>query len=177
MRYPFRTMTRRGLLLLILLATTGCQQSARNIAHTDDVPTDANSVSSIAEFDDVIHHDGVILFRSWNGHFIGTDCDTDLRFMPNLHVEMVEYGRKIATYKGTYQIDDKGQITVSFAGFDHPWPAMLIRRAATSLELVPASSGNEFVMGNRGNTTLPSNAGTYWPFRHIAANGKLKSGD
>jgi len=170
-------MTRRGLLLVILLASTSCQQSARDASHGNSFPTETNTESPITEFDDVIHHDGVILFRSWNGHFIGTDCDTDLRFMPALHAEMVEYGEKVATYKGTYQIDDKGQITVSFAGFDHPWPAMLIRREATSLELVPASSSNEFVMGNRGSTTLPSNAGSYWPFRHIAANGKLKSGD
>jgi len=170
-------MTRRGLLLFILLTTASCHESARDASPGDAPTTDASSVAPIAEFDDVIHRDGVILFRSWNGNFIGTDCDTDLRFMPDFHAEMDEYGQKVATYKGTYQIDANGEITVAFIGFEHTWPAMLIRRDATSLELVPDSGDKQFVMGNRGSTTLPSNAGTYWPFRPIAANGKVKSGD
>ncbi len=42
---------------------------------------------------------------------------------------------------------------------------MSLRKDLTSLLLVPAQNGNDFVMGNRGGATFTAGQDTYWPFR------------
>jgi len=171
-------MLRAGLILLLFIVQS-CSHLGDSTSGGANSPYSSvrEQESAAFEFDDFIHREGVIVFRSWNGNFIGTDCDTDLRFLPDLHVEMVEYGVTTATYKGTYHIDSDSQIAAKFTGFDHPWPTMVVRRKSAGLELLPADAGTGFVMGNRGSTTLPSNAGSYWPFQQIAAGGTIKSRD
>lgn len=131
------------------------------------VTTSPTTVAAGGDLDALIAKQGSVTFRSYGGKWIGLDGDTDLTFLPNGALHMFEYGYAVSGYRGTYQIDSAGRVTAQLPTFGHTWPAMSLRRDATSLLLVPEQSGTEFVMGNRGGATFVGGQPTYWPFRPL----------
>ncbi len=112
---------------------------------------------------------GSVTFRSWGGKWIGTDCDTDITFLPNQVAYMIEYGVGVKSYKATYSVDSTGQVTLRLKDFGHKWPVMILDLDAVSLRLRPTRGGG-LVMGNRGGATVIGGQGSYWPFRPISPN-------
>jgi len=133
-------------------------------------PTTAPGPAAPASASDLaalIAKQGSVTFRSFGGKWVGMDGDTDLTFLPNGAVHMFEYGIGVTGYRGTYAIDPGGNITLQLSTFPEAWPVMSMQKDATSLLLVPARNGNDFVMGNRGGVTFAPGQGTYWPFRPL----------
>lgn len=124
--------------------------------------------SAVAEFKGQLARDGKVRFRSWNGKWIGMDGDTDLNFMPDGVVVMWEAGFTVRSYKGTYELDAEGAVSLQFEDFKSGWPAMVLERDAESLLLRPKDPKVGFIMGGRGGATTRSEHGSYWPFRVIA---------
>lgn len=126
-------------------------------------------VASVKDLDQLISSQGSVTFRSFNGKWIGMDCDTDLTFLPNGSIHMFEYGFAVSGYRGTYTMNSVGQVTVQLPTFRGPWPLMLMQKDSTSLLLMPAQNVNGIVMGNRGGATVVGGKGEYWPFRPVDA--------
>jgi hypothetical protein len=140
--------------IAIALFAAGCCPSAPEIPHSSTQPTTRLTTGSPVEvFRTKVAHTGSILFRSFSGKEIGTDCDSDLKFLPDGTIKMAEYGYALQNYEGTYQLADDGTIT------------MRLTRDDTSLLLERADGKNGFIFGNRGGATIPASAGSYWPFR------------
>jgi hypothetical protein len=112
-----------------------------------------------------IDREGTIVFRSWEGRFIGTDCDWDLQFLPEGRIKMIENGEGVEIYRGTYRMDDRGTIETSFDRFPRPWPAMVLERDARSLFLRPRDAWY-------GGPEVSGRAPDLWPFRPISPEGK-----
>lgn len=152
-----------------LVASTTCwSESSDRVAASQVTSTSPATI----EFQERIHRNSVVTFRSWNGKALRMDSDTELAFFPDHTVEMLEYGFTLSRYTGTYRIRSNGEISVQFRDFRGTWPDMLLERAGTSLLLRPADPEVGFVMGNRGGATIPSGAGSYWPFREVVGADK-----
>jgi hypothetical protein len=157
------------LFAILSLAIAGCRSlTPSSPTLTSSTELVRSQRSPISDFQEQAAHNGSITFRSWNGKWIGFDGDTDLRFLPDGRVEMIEYGVGVTVYSGRYQIGGTATLSVEFKDFDHPWPAMLLERDDKSLLLQRADGSNAFIMGNRMGATF-SGGGTYWPFRAIPA--------
>jgi hypothetical protein len=151
-----------------LVVIAGCYRA--------NAPSVAASVvaASATDLDALIAKQSSVTFRSFNGKWIGMDGDTELMFLPNQNVLMIEFGYAVIGYSGTYKIDPSGQITLHLPTFGQAWPAMWLRKDSKSMLLIPVQHGNEFVMGNRGGATLNSEDGSYWPFRPLDAEDESK---
>ncbi len=114
-----------------------------------------------AEFLENLENVGALTFRSFDGKWIGTDCDVDLHFVDSKHVVMVVYGYGVQTFRGTYIIDSNGVIAASFPRSVGSWPKMIIGRDAESL-LLDTADGSAFYFGWRSRANDGIN---YWPFR------------
>jgi hypothetical protein len=129
--------------------------------------TQPSTKAAISEFNDLLATRGRVAFLSWNGKWIGMDGDTDITFLPAGAVEMTEYGYSVRNYKGTYQLDGDGVISIQLDEFKSGWPPMVLEKDAKSLLLRPKDSDQGFVMGNRGGATVRAEDGSYWPFRVV----------
>src|SRR5665213_1647119 len=164
-------MKYRTLFTLQLVLIAGCASSSASS------PTSARSSRVVppvrvlnSAFQEQIEHDGSLTFRSWNGRRLGMDDDTELRFLPNAKVEMIEYGFGVRGYRGTYQLDDAGKLTTDFEQLEHPWPAMLLERDDKSLILLRGDGMNVLPTGGHTGAILPDGAGKYWPFRMVPSS-------
>jgi hypothetical protein len=127
----------------------------------------AENATPADQFEGAIAKKGSVLFRSWNGKTIGTDCDTEITFFPGGNVEMVEYGIGVNHYTGNYAIAKDGKISAEFKDFGQPWPVMILGQDTKGLVLRRADGKKGFIFGNRGGATVPGDAGTFWPFRAV----------
>ncbi len=107
--------------------------------------------------------DGSATYRSYGGQWVGTDGDTDLHFLPDDSVVMIEYADAVTTYRGSYQISADGVIDAKFPTYHSQWTQMLIGRDAQSLLLLPAE---EVGLGHAGEGS--------WPFRPTKNTAGLK---
>lgn len=146
-------------ILLVVLAVCNSTSAAS---------TEPSVTTTIAELESRIARAGSVTFRSWEGKLIGMDSDTEITFFPNQTAHMTEYGYVVTSYMGTYHINPKGEVMAKFDDFNHEWPIMLLQKDSISLLLRP-KKGQDFVMGNRGGATIPSDKGSYWPFRPVSA--------
>jgi hypothetical protein len=97
-----------------------------------------------------------IRFLSWNGRWIGTDLDTEIKLMSDGTVELTEYGVGVDTYAGTYSINENSELSLSLVGYATGWPTMRVYRDHSALLLAPAdASGRVTRIGSR------------WPFRQV----------
>jgi len=125
-------------------------------------------------FNAEIDQNGSIAFRSWNGEWIGTDCDTELQFTAHGHVQMTEYGFGRDTYAGTYRIDDNGKIHLTFFDDLNPpfvgsFPELALGADPRSLLIRPDIKGTEYKEFNRNGETITECFSMYWPFRRVDA--------
>jgi len=134
----------------------------------------SNPGSPVSELHDRIQQNGSVTFRSWNGKWIGTDCDTEITLLPDQVAYMHEHGYSVSGYRGTYEIEPDGQVTIDFSGYGHEWPVMLLQRDSTSLLLKRKDSDPNFIMGNRGGASVSSGQGTYWPFRPVSSDDEAR---
>jgi hypothetical protein len=146
--------------VLVLVAISGC--GPPRIASGEGIPADA-----VAELESKIAGAGSLTFESWDGKWIGMDCDTDIIFLPDHELRMVEYGDGVDTYHGSYRINGDGEVTINLSGYGRQWPRMFLRKDPRSLLLRPVSNSG-FIMGNRGGAALQGGSGNFWPFRPIA---------
>lgn len=149
----------RPILVILLTVMAGCNSASASAA-------ESSVTTAISELESRIARDGSVTFRSWEGRKIGMDSDTEITFLSNQTAHMTEYGFVVTTYKGTYRINPKGEVTGKFDAFKPEWPIMLLRKDSISLLLRP-KNGKDFVMGNRGGATIPGGKGSYWPFRPV----------
>lgn len=159
-----------GPALLLLFFGPGCERSAQPpVAATPSThrtpPAQPAVAVSGAVFKQLVAQRGSITFRSWEGKWIGTDCDTDLKFQPGGTVILTEYRYAVDHYRGTYDIDAKGVVTVKLSKYASSWPVMLAQRDPSSLLLQPVSGQQGFSLGGGAGATISSGQGNYWPFR------------
>ena len=109
-----------------------------------------------------------VKFRSWNGEFIGMDCDTEIELKADGTAVLTEYGLTIQTYEGTYSIADRTKLSLVLRNYEG-WPTMYVISTDSTLLLVSADNSDQFVFGNRAAATVPGDAGTFWPFRQLRA--------
>src|SRR5262249_2115648 len=81
---------------------------------------------AIVDFKSLLQKQGRITFLSWNGKWIGTDCDTDVTFLADGSVEMTGYGNAVRRFKGTYHLDSGGVVSLELSGLKEGWPAMVL---------------------------------------------------
>jgi hypothetical protein len=165
----------------LLLATAGCKRS--NTAAVPPTPLPAATkeptfvvdpaleslpVAMPAELNEEIRKRGAITFRSWNGTWIGTDCDTDLTFLPGGAVHLFQYADMVLGYDGTYAITNGGEVTAQFPTLGQPWPVLTLRRDGKSLLLIPKRDVQQIDLANQVGATISAGQGSYWPFRPIS---------
>jgi|GEM_PF-3545049 len=155
-----RKSTSQGPVVLVVLAcTTGCQSQQR----ATEIQADSAAQSKpemIAEFHSLLAKSEKIKFRSWNGEWFGTDCDTDIVFLPDEAVEVTEYRYVDVSYKGTYELGDDGSVSLRLIGLNTAWPAMVLAKDAKSLLLRPRDP-------KQGSVSSDHLRGRCWPFRVI----------
>lgn len=154
-------MTRQSILsigyaALVLAFAIGCQYQPL----ATHAVTTQNRAEILTEFHELLAKKVKVVFRSWNGKWIGTDCDTDVIFRPAEVVEVVEYRDAIARYEGKYSLDDDGVASLWFEGLSEPWLALVLERDSKSFLLRLNDSKQGLVNGYR-------RWDGYWPFRAI----------
>lgn len=172
--------------LLVALHTLGCSETpsptakrtpAVNATPTKEsaltlaelLPPNAQRVHNLQEvLDGKLATSKSILFRSWNGVWIGTDCDTEIKLLPGGAAILTEFGDGVDAYNGTCSVGPASQLTLTLKNYVGTWPAMLVYQDGADLLLMPAGGPTGFVFGNRGGATVRGNAGSFWPFRQVA---------
>ena len=154
---------------IAILLTAGCTQASRSSA----LPESAEAVDDpIAAIKDASASDGFISFRSWNGKWIGTDCDTEMELHSDGKAVLREYGYAIRTCVGTYAVTPAAdeylpRLTLQLNEYQNSWPKMVLYRDKSELLLMPSPDSTNFVFGNRAGATVPGDTGSFWPFRQI----------
>src|SRR5688500_5222718 len=99
--------------LALILTLAGCRDDEvpseravdeNVVAATQPFLGEVKSASAV-DLDALIAERGSLTFLSWNGQWIGMDCDTGVTFLPGGDVHMFEYGYAMTGYRGTYAID------------------------------------------------------------------------
>ena len=99
-----------------------------------------------------------ITFRSWNGKWIGTDCDTDVELKADGTAVLTEYSVAIYKYHGTYSISDLTKVSLKLRDYTSPYlPTMYLITDDSALLLVPADN---------------SNHAACWPLRQLPAKNE-----
>jgi hypothetical protein len=124
--------------------------------------------SAIAEFNDLLANRGKLTFLSWGGQWVGTDCDTDLTFMPGGVVEMTGYGYTVNTFAGTYQIDAERVVSLQLPTLPNGWPPMVLEKDSASLLLRSKDPAQGSAAGSRRGAALRGGEKSYWPFRLVS---------
>lgn len=161
----------RPSLLVIAIIAVGC--SKFEPPNTPILPDSAERVSNVQNTLDAAFTDSQqILLQSWNGRWIGTDCDTNIELHADGNVVLTEYGYAISEYNGTYSITTAAdgtasELTISLKDYPGTWPVMAVYTDLSELLLMPTEGSAEFLFGNRGGATVPGGAGSFWPFRQI----------
>jgi hypothetical protein len=130
--------------------------------------------ASAFDWNERVREYGSITFRSWNGEWIGTDCDTDLTFVSDSAAHLLEYRDGIVHYEGTYHIEPNGEVTLRFENRPSGWPVMLLERDTTSLLLRPRWGHLGGVIGPGRGDPLMDGEGSFWPFRPVAPEVERK---
>jgi hypothetical protein len=107
-----------------------------------------------------------LCFRSFNGRWIGTDCDSEIELRADGSATLTEYGYTVEAYAGSYRINPQSELVLNLKTYRGSWPAMALYRDHAGLLLAPASGPGGFVMGNRAGATVMG-GGSFWPFRLI----------
>lgn len=159
--------------LLSLLSVFGCSKAKQS--HTEFLPVTAERVSLIADvIEDTRSESDYVFFRSWNGRWIGTDCDTEIELHPNGIAVLIEYGYAVNKYDGTYSVNElsnndnnESELCLTFPEYEGEWPPMAVYREGSDLLLIPTDSSLGFAFGNRSGATIPGGSGSFWPFRQV----------
>lgn len=157
--------TLRPLLMAMLVVGAAFGWPAWLVPRLNDKPTTvAQEVVEIPEdllvrnlretFRERFAGSNTITFLSWNGQWIGTDIDTEIRLMADGTVQLTEYGDAVDTYDGTYSIVNDFELMLSLKGYGAAWPTMRVHRDRSALLLARAD----------GSIHATRN-GSHWPFR------------
>jgi len=163
--------TARFLLLFAGITAVGCSNGEAPI--TSLLPDSAERISNVQEILDAAFADsGGILFRSWDGRWIGMDSDTDIELHADGNVVLTEYGYAVSKYDGTYSITvaadgTASDLRLSLKDYRGTWPVMAVYSDHSKLLLIPTDGSVGFVFGNRAGATVPDDSGSFWPFRQI----------
>jgi hypothetical protein len=123
--------------------------------------------ATAADVNDLIGKRGSLTFRSWDGRWIGTDCDTDITFLPDQVVYIIESGIVVQQFKGTYRIDAGGEVTIRLDDPRKKWPIMLLDRDTLLLRLRPQRRSLSFLKSDWHEATIWDGKNSYWPFRPV----------
>jgi hypothetical protein len=96
-------------------------------------------VPALAELEARISRDGFVLFRSYNGRWIGTDMDVDLQFLPDRRFKCVRYEVAVSTFRGAWRTGPSGEIHLDGDGERPHWPALELLWDSRSLVLRDAA--------------------------------------
>lgn len=157
------------ILACTILVTLGCS----NAPTSTGLPQSAKAIENPSTAIKTACADaGFISFRSWNGEWIGTDCDTEIELHSDGKTVLREYGYAINTYEGTYSVstdteEKPSELTFELNGHQGDWPNLILYRDQSKLLLMPTTDSTEFVFGNRSGAMVPGGAGSFWPFRRI----------
>ena len=102
-------------------------------------------------------------FVSRGGQIQGGDSDAVVVLTQPDKVEMTEFGAGIGTFKGTYDINDAGEITLHLEGYGGKWPVMRLYTTARDAWLMRTDMKTGF--GSGGNNGSSNSDTPFWPFK------------
>lgn len=144
---------------ILLFSLTNISCDCKPIRNKSDLPI-------ISDFNKQLKEYKSIIFRSWNGKWIGTDCDADITFLQNHDVKLTRYGYVQFDYFGTYNINENLEVSCNFKNYNPKWLIMNLKKDSISLLLYPKNDSC-IIMGNRGGEPIVNNNECFWPFRQV----------
>jgi hypothetical protein len=165
-------MNRHLAITVLLIALLGCKRAP--VEHVSVLPEDAQLVADAdTALTEAFATEDPILFFSWDGRWIGMDCDTDIRLHGDGTATLTEYGYAVRKYAGTYSTDAGPELSLSLEDYPRAWPVMNVYSENSKLLLVPSDGSTDFVFGNRSGATVPGGAGSFWPMRQVPMESYL----
>jgi hypothetical protein len=145
----------------MLLALAGCGPEPAN----PDIPSERVEPGPVAakRLREVLERDGSVIFRSFDGRWIGTDGDTDLQLSRGGKGNLIHFSVGIVKSPAAYVISDDGRLTVSLED-GKSWPAMELTWDRRSLVLKAVDPPG-------------ARPAEYWAFREIPASGRNRVHD
>jgi hypothetical protein len=147
----------------LLVAGIGCSRAAPPL----DLPESQRIRDVVDALDRAYGESDSVPFRSWNGKWIGTDCDTEIVLHRDGRVSLTEFGYGVDDYEGRFTIESDATITLDLKDYGSDWPRMSLYKDESSLLLIPADGKAGFLFGDRAGATVPNDAGTFWPMRQL----------
>ncbi len=156
--------------LTITVLFTGCQDDHSDHSQSDQEwqelverskPVSGDALSRL--FDESPD----LVFRSFNGKWIGSDNDTEFVFRPDGRVTLVEYDVALFKYEGEYKIDQQGELVIKMYDYEFGPPNLLLRNDGVSLFLIPSHGGLDFSEDSDPPEEVIAQIGRYWPFRAV----------
>ena len=136
-------MIARPLLLAVALLLLGCDEEPAATTKRKQQPFKAPPVTLLedtapataADLQAAIDANGSVTFLSYNGQWIGMDGDSDYTFFPGGELHRFGYGMSMIGYRGSYEVDGDGIITIDLPEHPHDWPPLHLRRDGGDLLL------------------------------------------
>ena len=170
-------LIRSTLISLLLTSMASCRFSEGASDVRIALPASAKPVPNADSlFTDRFRTHDRIVFRSFNGRWVGTDCDAEIRLFPDRKAILTAYGVGVTHYDADYSygpIQDNQSATVQFtftgqAVDDSPleFPKLQLYVDGSELILVPAEGTNGYVRVD--DPIDPRNLeGLNWTFRQV----------
>jgi len=152
-----------AVVFLVVLAFAGCGK--QESTPREVMPAQAKDPGGV--LDTLLSKKKTVTFVSRSGKFYGMDSDTELTFLPDRKVHLVEYGYAVSKYDGVYTADAEGVISLQLDNRRSPWPPMVLQFANGDYYLNTKSGASGFVMGDRAGATETSEMKPFWPFRLV----------
>jgi len=167
---PDVTMNKHHTMPLLLIALVGRAPVEQMSVLPEDAQLVADADTALIE---AFSTEDPILFFSWDGRWIGMDCDTDIRLHGDGTATLTEYGYAVRKYEGTYSTDAGPEVSLSLEDYRGVWPTMNVYSQNSTLLLVPSDGSTDFVFGNRSGGTVSGGAGSFWPMRQVPMESYL----
>jgi len=106
-----------------------------------------------------------VSFGSRAGHFYGMDSDTELSFLSDGKVVLLEMGCTDTTYQGSYTVEDRGVISLQMEKRYGDWPSMVMTRKGIDLYLRTEDGYDDIIWGQRAGGASSWDMKPFWPFK------------
>ena len=106
----------------------------------------------------------VTTFTSRGGSYAGMDSDSSITFYDGGRVLLTEYGYAPVDYRGTYEFDEEGEITLDLKEYPKAWPKMRIKTDNKRILLYRSDDSTKFDFGGRAGAVVTPEMAPFWPF-------------
>ena len=108
-----------------------------------------------------------LVFRTFNGEWVGTDCDVDILLHPDGNAHLTVYGNAVHESDGTYAFSSANRVTFDFPTAYTRLPDMDAYNDGSGYILVPAKNTEGFIRGDEYRDGRDQWDGLSWTFKTI----------